>query len=93
MSYYSISAGLVEEVAYHGLPWLYWSRFTFKRGKTFLYVLSTSILFAAAHSEQGPHGVVAAFSLGVVAAALYAEFQDLWPFVVAHIVTDLVSYW
>lgn len=93
VSYYSVSAGLVEEVAYRGLPWLYLSRFRFKRGKTALYVLSTSILFAAAHSEQGPHGVIAALSLGMVAAALYAEFRDLWPFVAAHVFTDLVSFW
>jgi len=91
--YYSVSAGLVEEVAYRGLPWLYLSRFTFRRGKTPLYVLSTSLLFAAAHSEQGPHSVIAAFSLGVVSAMLYAGFQDLWPFVVAHIVTDVISFW
>ncbi len=93
VAYYSVSAALVEEVAYRGLPWLYLSRFTFKRGKTALYVLSTSILFAAAHSEQGPHGVIAALSLGIIAAALYSEFQDLWPFAIAHIATDLVSFW
>lgn len=91
--YLSTTAALVEEAVFRGLPWLYLSKLRFSRHRVPVYVLSTSVLFAAIHSEQGPHGMLATFSLGLVAATLYARIQNLWPFVIAHFVADIVSFW
>jgi membrane protease YdiL (CAAX protease family) len=91
--YFSLTAAFVEEAVYRGLPWLYFSLFNPGRRKVAGYVVSTSLLFSAIHSEQGLPGMLAALSLGVVAAMMYAKIQNLWPFVAAHFVTDLISFW
>jgi len=91
--YFSATAALVEESLFRGLPWLYLSQLRLRRHRVPIYVFSTSLLFAAIHSEQGPHGILATFSLGLVAAMLYARIQNLWPFVVGHFVTDIASFW
>lgn len=91
--YLSATAAIVEEVAFRGLPWLYFSRWPQSPWRVSIYVASTAVLFAAIHSEQGPHGVLASFCLGLVAATLYAKIQNLWPFVAAHFVSDVVSFW
>ena len=91
--YFSLTAAFVEEAVFRGLPWLYFSQFNLGRCRVAVYVVSTSSLFSAIHSEQGLSGMLAAFSLGVVAAMMYAKIQNLWPFVAAHFVTDLISFW
>jgi hypothetical protein len=85
----SLTAAFVEEAVFRSLPWLYLSlRFPTPR---FVgpYVAVTSVVFAAIHWEQGAPGVIAAFTLGVMAAVLYSKLQNVWPFVFAHFVTDL----
>lgn len=93
--YYSISAALVEEVVFRGLPWAYACLVlpTPRKERVVWYVVITSLLFAATHSEQGPHGMIAALSFGIVAAFLYTKIQNLWPFVAGHFVSDVLAFW
>lgn len=90
--YLSATAAIVEEVVFRGLPWLYLSRWVPMQWRTTVYVSVTSLLFAVIHIEQGPHGLVSTFSLGLVAGLLYARIRNLWPFVLAHFVLDVYSF-
>jgi len=92
VTYLSLTAAFVEETVFRGLPWLYFSLAVPRSSRASWYVLTTSVLFAATHSEQGPAGVVAAFSLGLIAAMLYTRIQNLWPFVIGHFVTDMLAF-
>jgi membrane protease YdiL (CAAX protease family) len=91
-TYFSATAALMEEVVYRSLPWLYFSLRFPSRRFVVPYVLVTSSLFGLIHWEQGPHGVIAAFSLGLIAAFLYSKLQNIWPFVVAHFLADAVAF-
>ena len=91
--YYSLTAAFIEEVVFRGLAWAYFSIAVPQPRRTFWYVTVTSILFAATHSEQGPAGMIAALSLGIVASTLYARLNDLWPLVFGHFVVDVISFW
>jgi hypothetical protein len=90
--YMSVSAGFVEEAVFRSLPWLYFSMRFPNRRFVGLYVFTTSIVFAAIHWEQGPHGVIAAFSVGVMAAVMYSKLRNIWPFVFAHFATDVAAF-
>jgi Type II CAAX prenyl endopeptidase Rce1-like len=91
--YFAITAGFIEEIVFRGLPWAYLSRTIRGPGLNFWYITLTSLLFAAVHSEQGPHGVIAAFSYGIMTALLYTKLKNLWPLVVGHFVCDLIAFW
>jgi membrane protease YdiL (CAAX protease family) len=91
--YFSITAAVIEEVVFRGLPGLYFAaRFTGKSSR-YVYVLVTTILFAATHSELGPSGVVAALTYGIAAAVLFLKLRNLWPIIFAHFVIDVYSFW
>jgi membrane protease YdiL (CAAX protease family) len=92
VGYFSLTAAFLEEVLFRGLPWLYLSLRFPNGGFTGTYILSTSLLFAMIHWEQGPAGVIAAFTLGLIAATMYSKLQNLWPFIVAHFVADVVAF-
>jgi hypothetical protein len=91
--YYAVTAAFVEEVVFRGLPWIYFSIAVSQPRRKFWYITITSILFAASHSEQGPHGMIAALSFGIVSAMLYIELKNLWPLVFGHFVCDVISFW
>lgn len=91
--YFSVTASLVEEVVFRGLPWLYFSTAISANHRQFWYVFATSIIFAATHSETGPPGMIASLSFGITAALLYAKLRNLWPIVAAHLVIDIYSFW
>lgn len=91
--YYSLTAAFVEEIVFRGLPWLYFSSAVPTSWQKFLYITVTSILFAATHSEQGLHGMIAALSFGLVSATLYMQLRDLWPLVFGHFLVDVISFW
>jgi hypothetical protein len=88
--YASLTAALVEEPVFRSLPWLYFS--SSLANPEFPFVASTAILFAAVHWEQGIPGLIAAGSLGVVAAMLYTKIRNVWPFVVAHFIAGVWSH-
>jgi membrane protease YdiL (CAAX protease family) len=75
------------------LPWLYFSLIRPNRQPVAVYVFLSSFLFSATHWEQGPHGMIATFLLGIVSALLYVKIQNLWPFVIGHFILDVASFW
>ena len=87
--YYGVSAGFAEEISFRGLPLLYIrERFGIEK-PGWKYVVVTSLLFAAAHWENGPHELVATFAFGVVASVFYLKLRDLRPLVAAHALIDV----
>lgn len=91
--YFSATAAVVEEIVFRGLPWLYLSTFLPSRRCGFWYLLITPVLFAACHSEQGPHGVIATWVFGLVMAVLYGHIRNLWPLILAHFAIDMAAFW
>lgn len=82
--YLSLSAGLVEEIVFRGLPALCLPAHA--------YPIVSAAAFAAIHWESGSRVVLAAFFLGVVLAALYLWLRNLWPFVAGHAVSDMLAF-
>jgi hypothetical protein len=52
--YFALTAGVVEEVVYRGLPLVALGDAVHRRGVRFGYVLATALLFASIHWEGGP---------------------------------------
>ncbi len=91
VAYYALSAGLVEEIVFRGLPWACFERFRGRHVRA-VYVLVTAILFGLAHWENGAPDVLSATAFGLGAAALYLKLGTLWPIIVAHVLTDLIAF-
>lgn len=91
--YFSTTAAVIEESVFRGLAWSYMSGIASKYKPKLCYVAVTSLLFAAAHSEQGPDGMIAALSFGIAASLLYLHFRNLWPLVFGHFVIDAIRFW
>lgn len=91
--YLAATAAAVEEVVFRGLPWLYLSKGGSGIIRKSVYVVFTSIIFAATHSEQGLAGVVSSFAYGVAAAMLFLRTRNLYPVVFSHFVIDVFSFW
>lgn len=91
--YFSATAAVVEETVFRGLPWLYFSCFLSPARRISWYLILTPLLFAACHSEQGPHGVIAAWAYGFVAAMLYIRLRNLWPLIFGHFAIDMIEFW
>ena len=54
--------------------------------------LGQAALFGLAHLYLGPTGMLNAFAIGLVAAAVYtADGRNLWPLIVAHGLVDTVG--
>jgi membrane protease YdiL (CAAX protease family) len=91
--YLAVTAGLVEEVFFRGLPLLH-LKMRFPAGiPKGLYVASTAIAFGAIHWQNGIHEVVATTVYGLVAAVFYLNLRDLWPLVGAHALIDAWEFW
>jgi len=91
--YLAVTAAVVEEVVFRGLPWLYLSKGDSGTIRKIIYVAFTSIIFAATHSEQGLAGMISTFAYGVAAATLFLRTQNLYPVVFSHFVIDVFSFW
>ncbi|HKR67071.1 MAG TPA: CPBP family intramembrane glutamic endopeptidase [Thermoanaerobaculia bacterium] len=65
-------------------------RMTGARGAAFAITVS-ALLRLAYHTYQGPSAVISIFPVGILFAAIYAKYRDLWPIVVAHAVLDYFS--
>ncbi|MGZ8218369.1 CPBP family intramembrane glutamic endopeptidase [Methylomagnum sp.] len=68
-------------------------RASFRQPGGFSGISPSPPLFAACHSEQGLHGVIAAWVYGLVAALLYVRLRSLWPLVFGHFVIDMIEFW
>jgi len=87
--YSAMTAGVVESIFFIGLPWLLWSRY--RQGKVLLFSCISSLVFASAHWEQGPHVVAGALAFNLVACAWYLRLKNLWPVVIGHVTVDLIA--
>lgn len=91
--YFAITAGLVEEIFFRGLPLLFLHQRMGTAFPAMAYVLGTSLLFGAAHWENGRHEVMATFCYGALSSFLYLKLRNLWPLVAAHTLIDLWDLW
>jgi len=92
IGYYALTAGLVEEIVFRGLPWAWVEPVGDSPATRGAWVVATSIVFALVHWENGGPGMLAAGAYGIGAALLYLKLRNLWPLVVAHVVTDVISF-
>ncbi len=83
--YYSITAGVVEELYYRGICR------TFIKNKL-CFVLSSSLLFSAAHWGDGGAKLFATFILGLVYAWVYVKIKNLWPLIISHALMDILLF-
>ncbi len=88
--YLCLSAALVEEVVYRSLPWLYFTK-TYS-APVVPYCVTTTVLFAAIHWENGLPNVIATATLGLAAALLYTKVRNVHPFCWAHFFAGAWSY-
>jgi len=86
--YFALTAALVEEMVYRGLFWRALAGLS-SRYRVGLYIIGSSMLFAAIHWENGWPEVIAAGVFGIGACVIYLRIHTLWPLVFAHFVSDL----
>ena len=91
--YFGITAAVIEEVVFRGLPWLYLSKNGAGGARKVVYVVITATVFAVTHSEQGLAGVISSGFFGVAAALIFLRTRNLYPVVASHFVIDVVSFW
>ena len=84
----SIAAGFVEEVCYRG--YLQKQIMSLSRSAS-VAVFTQAVLFAVSHSYQGFKSVVVIFVYGMMFGLLAHWRGNLWPGIVAHAWTDIVS--
>jgi membrane protease YdiL (CAAX protease family) len=90
--YMAVTAGVVEEVFFRGLPLLYLERRFPNAVPKRLYVAGTALAFGLIHWMNGPHEFIATFVFGVLAATLYLRLRDLRLLIGAHICIDLYGF-
>ena len=92
ITYLAVSAGVVEEIIFRGLPYLLFSSRLSGASLTASYLLVTSALFASVHWENGSGETFATFFLGLAIAAIYTRVRNLWPFIIGHVFTDVLAF-
>jgi hypothetical protein len=90
--YSALAAGIVESIFFIGLPWLLYYNARREPSRV-AFALLVSIVFAAAHWEQGPHVVIGAYFANLVACFWFFQLGTLWPVAAGHVLVDLVAFW
>ncbi|MEE8261561.1 MAG: CPBP family intramembrane glutamic endopeptidase [Gammaproteobacteria bacterium] len=93
VTYLALTAGVVEEIFFRGLPWFGLRIITNQNSRRFIYIIGTSILFGLIHWENGTPEILATFVYGVIAAFLYLKLLNLWPLIGAHVLLDILEFW
>lgn len=91
--YMSVTAAVVEEVTYRGLPLLLFNKFINHQHINAVYILTTAMLFSLVHWENGADDLAATFVFGIFAAMLYLHYKNLIPLIFAHFIGDFVAFW
>ena len=91
--YMSITAAVVEEITYRGLPLLLFKKFINHKRFNGIYILTTAVIFSLVHWENGADDLAAAFIFGIFAAMLYLHYKNLIPLIFAHFVVDFIIFW
>lgn len=90
--YLAISAGFAEELVFRGFTWSAVSELKIEQFRKPLYLIFSSLLFAAVHWEQGAASVTGSFGFGLVAAAFYLQIKNLWSLIAAHSFADIYFF-
>ena len=88
--YLAATAGVVEEIVFRALPRLLADNSWIS---SFFYVLSSSVLFACVHWENGQIALVETFFWGMSMAGLFLATRSLWPGIIIHFLTDFVIFY
>ncbi|TGL19729.1 CPBP family intramembrane metalloprotease [Leptospira bourretii] len=88
--YYSFTAGFVEEIYYRGfLAQLFHIDHKFNVN----YILISSTLFSMNHWEGGIINIIDTFLYGLLFSIFYNKFRNIWPLIIAHIITDIIAFY
>ena len=92
--YLSLTAGIAEELMFRGLALALVERAPLSPvARTASFLAISTVVFAAAHWEQGGIGLAASAAYGLAAGLVYARLRVLWPLIVAHVGVDLAWFW
>jgi len=91
--YLAITAALVEETVFRGIPYKLMSIYLNTKNKDLIFISITSLAFALIHWEDGYGSFLSAFVFGLLAAKLYLFYKNLWPLIGAHFLVDMYSFW
>jgi len=91
--YLAITAGLIEEIFYRGIPKQIIFESNNIKYKKLIYILGSSIAFSTIHWTYGIYLLVPTFIFGLFAAWLYLHLKNLWPLVGGHFIYDFYVFW
>jgi len=91
--YMSITAAVVEEIVYRGIPFMLFKKHKEYKHFNSLFIIITASLFSLVHWENGIPDLAATFVFGIFAAMLYLNYNNLIPLIFAHFVGDFVTFW
>jgi len=83
----SITAGIVEEIAYRGFVLWYLALFM----PLWTAVIVSSVVFGLGHSYQGATGALRCGLVGLAFAALYVITGSIWLPIIAHALLDILQ--
>ena len=87
--YFSLSAGIVEELYFRGFMLKTSSLFAYPM---LSYLILSPLLFSLAHWEGGVANMLATYIFGVLAALAFLWLKNLWPLIIAHVYTDFMWF-
>jgi hypothetical protein len=90
--YFALTAALVEEVMFRGLPWLWLSGYMEGNRLRWTYLLWSAATFAGTHWENGHGQLLATLIYGLAAGGWFLVLRSLWPLVIAHLAIDLYVF-
>jgi len=89
ITYFAMSAGLVEEFLCRGL--LYRAAQEFRWPRLF-FMLVSPLLFSLVHWESGLANLLATWVYGLCMAGALLWLRNLWPLIAGHVATDLLWF-
>jgi len=89
--YSAVTAGIIESIFFISLPWLLYHNVRNTPSKMAFTIL-VSLVFAAAHWEQGTPAITASFAFNLIACFWFFQLGTLWPVAAGHILVDLVAF-
>lgn len=90
--YYSLTAALVEETLFRGVPAALVLIDESERNRL-TYILASGVAFGAWHESYGWSVAIACALVGFAVAALYVAIRNLWPLIAAHFAYDVWAFW
>lgn len=89
--YFSMTAGVAEELMFRGGGRIVWQYVTSSQC-WFGYVISSSTLFGLMHWPHGVVAVIQSMVMGVFWSTMYIKINDIYPLIIAHAVLDFIIF-